>query len=113
MVSVQGLNRTGSEERKQVQDGEKGEQDKIRRVRNMEYGVWGRKEGEQDKIRRVRSGRKENRMRRVTLPRESDHHSTRIRFPLLVNQINPPEMRAAYHVEQIPYPARILSTGSK
>ncbi len=51
-------------------------------------------------------------MRRVTLPRESDHHSTRIRFPLLVNQINPPEMRAAYHVEQIPYPARILSTGS-
>jgi hypothetical protein len=105
MVCVQGLDRRRPNEKRRLNNREKGEQDKIRRVR-------GRKEGEQDKIRRVRSGRKGNRMRRITLPGESDHHSTRIRLPLLVNLINSPGMRAAYHIEQIPYPARILSTGS-
>jgi hypothetical protein len=59
------LDRRRPDERKQVQDREKGEQDEIRRVRNTEYGVRGRKEGDQDKTRRVRSGRKEIRMRRV------------------------------------------------
>ncbi|MCK9307397.1 MAG: hypothetical protein M0P17_07720 [Methanoculleus sp.] len=59
------MDRRRPDEEKRTQHGDKGEQDEIKRVRNTEYGLRGRKEGDQERTRRVRSGRKENWMRRV------------------------------------------------